>query len=105
VKQIYSVYDYPTRRFRYFSAPLGVVPASGGFRTPRTVSGVVIPESVAMRVPHTAVPVGTGTEARGLVATLGEAEVEPHKTNVLPKTIVPVLVGLGVLWWLWRRGA
>lgn len=99
-RQIYSVYDYHKKSYDYYEAPLVTLPASGGFRPPRHIEGVIIPESVATKVPRDARLVGHGDEARGLVATHlgGDEGAAPGRPGLWMAAGL-----LGVAWLLWRH--
>lgn len=64
---IYSVFDYGSRKYRYYEGGEARVPATGWFRAP---VGGQVPEAIAARVPPGARFVGTGLDPRGLIATL-----------------------------------
>lgn len=94
--QLYSVFDYQTGSYDYYEAPLVDLPASGTFRAPRMVGGVVVPESLAVKVPPGARHVGKGENPRGLISS--------HLAGVEPLPSLPrwawglALVGAAV-WW------
>lgn len=99
-RQVFSVYDYPRGRFDYYEAPLASLPASGHFRSPRGAH----PESVAARLPGNATPIGSGQQAHGVIATLGDASSEPARWTFLVGSIAAV----GVIAWILspkKRGA
>ena len=94
--QTYSVFDYRSGTYDYYQAPLVDLPASGEFRAPRTVAGVVVPETLAVKVPPGAQHVGKGEHPKGLIAS--------HLAGVEPLPSPPrwawglALVGAAV-WW------
>ncbi len=62
---VYSVFNYHTGLFDYYQPPVQpVLPASGYMRSPRGVT----PESLAMRLPSGCTKVGSGAQARGMIA-------------------------------------
>ncbi len=63
--QIFSVYDYDTRLYRYYAAPLGNVPATGHFRPAHRK----VAEGLAMPLPLGCMPIGEGQSAQGVIAT------------------------------------
>lgn len=102
----YSVYDYNRRCYDYYQA-LGEVPASGWMRAP--TSSVEAPERLCARLPSNAVPVGSGKQAKGLIAVssmpdggflsgLGALADSPGKLAV----VVGGLAAAAVVW-AWRR--
>lgn len=78
VAQTFSVFDYDTGKYRYFSAPIQALPLTGHYRSPRNRT----PEGLAAILPLQAKPMGEGAEPRGVVAAapsisgLGEAPPE-----------------------------
>ncbi len=102
--QTYSVYDYPTKVYRYYEAPLGKLPASGFFRAPVALGGVVISESVAAVLPAGAVAVGMGSRAKGLIATRRSSATALGDLAPSEQQLTLGLVAVGVLaaWGLWK---
>lgn len=95
--QVYSVFDYRTGTYDYYQAPLIDLPASGEFRAPRTVAGVVVPETLAAKVPPGAQHVGKGEHPKGLIAShLGEVS---SGTGRLPVLVGGLLLIAGAVWW------
>lgn len=64
---IYSVWNYGSQRYDYFEGP-GEVPPYGWFRRP-TPGALRQPEEIAARLPQGAVYTGSGSLARGVIAT------------------------------------
>lgn len=88
---LYSVFDYHTGLFDYYEPPeQPVLPASGSFRPARGRT----PETLAVLVPEGAKKVGSGSEARGVVAAL------PGTGNDLGGTDAG-----GTRWWLLAAAA
>jgi hypothetical protein len=79
--QTYSVYNYHTKQFDYFEAPLGEVPATGRFRRP---SGKISPEQLAAALPANVQHVGSGEAPIGIIsvasANVGEVVSMKNKT-------------------------
>lgn len=63
---IYSVYNYHTGKYAYYEAP-AQTPSAGWFRP--QLGAVASPESIAEPLPENARYVGSGTKARGIIAT------------------------------------
>ncbi len=68
---IFSVYNYGTRGFDYFDAPVKPT-AHAGTPPSGTPNSSVTPEAAAWRVPAGARLVGSGPAPRGRVASRGE---------------------------------
>lgn len=64
---IFSVWNYGSQRYDYFEAQ-GQVPPYGWFRRP-TPGTLRQPEEIAARLPQGAVYTGSGSLARGVIAT------------------------------------
>lgn len=63
---IFSVFDYHSGKYRYYEAP-AQLPSAGWFRP--QLGSVASPESIAAPLPENARYVGTGTKAKGIIAT------------------------------------
>lgn len=99
--QVYSVFDYRTGTYDYYQAPLIDLPASGEFRAPRTVAGVVVPETLAAKVPPGAQHVGKGEHPKGLIAShLGEVSTSSGRSSLFVGGLVLLA---SALWFGSRR--
>lgn len=104
---IYSVFDYKTRRFKYYDG-VAAPPAAGWFRRP---NGGKVPEAIAAQVPPTAKLVGEGEAPRGFIGTLdprlgatdGDGEGAIGVKTTLSWVGVVTILGVGL--WLGRRTA
>lgn len=63
--QTYSVYNYHTRQFDYYEAPLAALPATGTFRS---AHNKMVPEGLATPLPGNARLMGKGKEPIGMIA-------------------------------------
>lgn len=99
--QTYSVFDYRTGMYDYYQAPLVELPASGEFRSPRSVGGVVVPEMLAVKVPPGARHTGRGEHPQGLIAShLGEVSTGPGR---FPMLVGGLLLLAGAVWFGSKR--
>lgn len=79
---IFSVFDHNTRSFDYFEAPgTSVNYGARGTRyrapTQKPINGLgYMPESLALPLPPNARHVGSGSKAKGIIATRGEVRLE-----------------------------
>lgn len=82
---LYSVYDYHTGKFDYYEAPAKPVPATGQYRKPRKVQSLgIVPEEFAAALPSNARKIGSGTQARGMIATrVGGFDFKPNKDIII----------------------
>lgn len=101
---IYSVLTAPGQ-YTYFEAP-GVFPATGRYLKPHgaPVRGMFTVEQFTDPLPSGAVKVGTGPDAKGMLAKTGSALGAWHDTAP-GKVAVQVAGGVIVLWVarkLWR---
>lgn len=93
--QIYSVYDYDTRSYDYFAAPLGEVPSSGHFRHAMSE----LAEGLAVPLPPNAVHVGRGETAQGIIASHGIAGIG----GVGIGTVLFFGLLAGAAYWAWTK--
>lgn len=63
--QTYSVYNYHTKQFDYYEAPLAALPATGTFRS---AHNKLMPEGLATPLPVNSRFMGRGREPLGMVA-------------------------------------
>ena len=104
---VYSVYDYLARQYDYYQGP-AATPSSGWFRKPTGDQN--IPERLAARLPPSAKKVGSGQQARGLIATRepGMGAIQgagPRGTADGTGTSWLTWAGIFLAgWWLGRRG-
>ncbi len=85
VTQDFSVFNYDTGKYLYFTAPISAPPLTGHYRAPRNRT----PEGLAEPLPPGARRVGEGAEPKGMIASLGDA--------VAPSTPFPwAKVGLAI---------
>ena len=100
---IFSVYDYPSGKYRYYEAP-AKLPAAGWFRQP--LGSVPVPESIAAPLPASARPIGQGDKARGIVATTqaqtGIGFSYSNFSNRVPG-FVKTLALLGIGFWVGKK--
>jgi len=100
---IFSVYDYPSGKYRYYEAP-AQLPAAGWFRQP--LGSVPVPESIAARLPASAKPIGQGDKARGIIATTqsptGIGFSYSSLSNRVPSSI-KMLALLGIGFWVGKK--
>lgn len=68
VSRTFSVFDYDTGKYRYYTAPVSAPPLTGHYRAPRNRT----PEGLALPLPPGAKLVGDGEQPRGAIATTPE---------------------------------
>jgi len=91
---VYSVFNYKTGLFDYYQPPEQPdLPASGSFRPARGRT----PESLAVLVPDGAVLIGSGEQARGLIAALPGNGLGEVSGSASPWLAAAALVGLAAL--------
>jgi len=68
---IYSVWDYDTRKYRYYKGNALPLPPVGGYRKPKGTLGRVgyTPEDAAAVLPAGATLVGDGADPKGIIAS------------------------------------
>lgn len=95
----YSVWDHKRKAYDYYESALGATGTHAGTPpTPLFTSQLgMSPEEGAWRVPAGARKVGSGTVARGRVATLGGVE-----DFGVPPMVIPIALGLAA-WYFWRK--
>lgn len=97
---IFSVYDYPTRKYRYYEAP-AQLPAAGWFREP-ALGALPTPESIAAPLPPNAKYIGEGEKARGVVAHTGQGQIFAGLVPLkVPRWSIHAAL-LGFAFWLGR---
>lgn len=94
--QTYSVYNYHTKQFDYYEAPLAALPATGTFRS---AHNKLMPEGLATPLPVNARFMGKGKQPLGMVAvkpalsSLGETSLPPRKRYVTAAIVALVVAG------------
>jgi len=96
---LYSVFNYKTGLYDYYEPAVPPeLPASGTLRAARGKT----PESLAAVLPEDAKLVGSGEEARGIIAAAGSSALgEAVSIHHLPSW-VSMFVGVGTLYFAWR---
>lgn len=95
---IWSVWNYKTKSYDYYQGGAATGTHAGTPPTPMISPEMgMSPEESAWRVPTGARKIGSGTGARGRVATLGGVD-----SFGLPSYAVPVALGLAALYF-WRK--
>ncbi len=96
---IFSVYDYHRGVYDYYEAPSKPIPATGKYRAPskKTPLGAA-PESFAAALPSGSKKIGSGPNARGMIASTGRKARFP-----VSRDLVMGLVFGGLLVYGWNR--
>lgn len=104
---IYSVYNNHSKRYDYFESDNATINTVGHFRPPSgaAVRGSFLPEALARTVPAGARKVGSGDEARGVVAVhrgLVSGMLTPETRPSFAWGLLFAGAGFAVAWW-WAR--
>lgn len=76
VLQTFSVFDYDTGKYRYYTSPVSAPPLTGHYRAPRNRT----PEGLAQPLPTDAKLVGDGDKPQGVIATTPEVHTSVGET-------------------------
>lgn len=96
---IFSVWNYATKAYDYYEGGNASGTHAPTPPTPLLSSPIgMSPEESAWRVPVGARKVGSGTVARGRVASLGGIE----DSIGIPSIAIPIAIGVAA-WYLWRK--
>jgi hypothetical protein len=76
ISQTFSVFDYDTGKYRYYTCPVAAPPLTGHYRAPRNRT----PEGLALQLPPAAKLVGDGDKPQGVIATTPEIHTSVGET-------------------------
>lgn len=102
VSQTFSVFDYDTGKYRYYTAPVSAPPLTGHYRAPRNST----PEGLAVQLPADAKVVGDGEQPRGVIATTPEIHTSVGETppaETAGQKAITYIVGAAALLFLFNQ--